>query len=294
MMKRCILGKCVAILCFLATCVGVLAQTEKNVVYKVSVGDMQYTPKQKKQTVGTVLETVGKVLLEGKITEQHDNYAESVRASVVKGVGNVRRFHAVDGHFQNGEVDVSIPALCVDGTITNISTATEVRNPADKKSSSYDVYKAILSVTVNVKDAHDNHLVDSHIFNVTEYDCTWVKTTESALNAALALLSERVTKHYNKLFALSASIIEAGDTKKDKQKEVYIDLGASHGAVEGMKLTVYSIKSIAGKEAKKELGSIKISEVMGDDVSLCKVQNGGKNIKAALDEGLMVVVVSAN
>ena len=61
-----------------------------------------------------------------------------------------------------------------------------------------------------------------------------------------------------------------------------------------MHLTVYSVKTIAGRYARKELGKLKIKEVMGDDISLCKVTGGGKNIKAALDEGQTVVAITTD
>mgnify|MGYP003563866355 CR=1 FL=1 len=40
--------------------------------------------------------------------------------------------------------------------------------------------------------------------------------------------------------------------------------------------------------------SRKIKDVMGDDISLCKVTSGGKNIKAALDEEQTVVAVTTD
>lgn len=271
------------------------AQTEKNVVFKVAVGDMIYTPKEKKkETVGSVLGAIGKAVVMGQVTKQHDSYAEAVRASVVKGFSDVRRFTTIDGHFTEEELSKGIPALYVDGTIANISTTTELYVPSDKNSLPYDTYKAQVSVIVNVKDAYDDHVIDSHTFTINEYDCSWLKAEEAAINEALKLLAYRVTNHYNYMFPLNASIIEKGNVKKSKQKEVYIDLGASAGVIEGTKLTVYSVKTIAGRYAQKELGSIKIAEVMGDDISRCKVQNGGKEIKEALDSGLMVVAVSFN
>ena len=50
--------------------------------------------------------------------------------------------------------------------------------------------------------------------------------------------------------------------------------------------------SIAGREAKSQIGKLKIEAVEGDDISRCKVQSGGKEIKAALDAGQKLVVMS--
>ena len=73
---------------------------------------------------------------------------------------------------------------------------------------------------------------------------------------------------------------------------MYIDLGSPSGAYVGMHMKVYIVKTIAGKEAKKEIGKLKISEILGDEISLCKVQKGGSDIKDALDAGEHVVVSS--
>lgn len=262
-----------------------IAQENKNVVYKVGVGDISYTPKKvKKESVGSVLGKVGEAVLLGKVTTHQDKYIDAVKAAIIRGVGNARRFSVAEGQSDENE-------MYIDGTITNVSTTVQVYTPSDSKLKPYDTYKALITMTINLKDA-SGRIVDSKGFAVTEYDCTWVKTTEGAINAALALLSSRITKYYNKSYPLSASVIESGGAKKDKQKELYIDLGSKDGAREGMHFTVYEIKTIAGKRAQTELGRIKIDSVMGDEVSLCKVQKGGKDIKAAIDAGKEIEVIS--
>ena len=55
---------------------------------------------------------------------------------------------------------------------------------------------------------------------------------------------------------------------------------------------VYEVKTIAGREAKSQIGKLRIEEVEGDDISLCKVQSGGKDIKAAIDAGEQLLVIS--
>ena len=93
---------------------------------------------------------------------------------------------------------------------------------------------------------------------------------------------------------MEANIIEGSTTKKDKQKEVYIDLGKAEGAFEGLHMYVYQVKKIAGREAKSQIGKLKIEAVEGDDISRCKVQSGGKDIKAAFDRGDAIVAISTD
>lgn len=61
---------------------------------------------------------------------------------------------------------------------------------------------------------------------------------------------------------------------------------------EGQQFNVYILKNIAGREARQEIGRLKVEEVMGDDLSLCKVTRGEKEIKTALDKGETLVVIS--
>ena len=271
--------------------VDVSAQTGRNVAYKVSVGDISYTKKEPKTDMVSVFNAIGNAMLTGQVSEQLDTYIDAVRANVVKGLGNVRRFRTIDGSFNPGEIDGE-QAYYVDGTIANIATTSKTASPPDKNTKAKTYYKALISLTLNLKDAHTDEIVSSQAFSLSEYEASWEETAEVAVNKALEKLSTKITTYYNKAFPQTASIVERNEVKSNKVKEVYIDLGAAEGAFEGMHFNVYSIKKIAGREARKELGRIRISEVSGDDISLCKVQRGGKDINAAIEAGETVIIVS--
>lgn len=51
---------------------------------------------------------------------------------------------------------------------------------------------------------------------------------------------------------------------------------------------------VAGRETRKQIGRVRVREVLGDDISLCKVQKGGKDIKAAFDRGDAIVAISTD
>ena len=97
-------------------------------------------------------------------------------------------------------------------------------------------------------------------------------------------LSYSIKNWLNKKTPLEAIIIEGSSVKNDKQKEVYIDLGCSEHAVAGIHFGIYVIKNVAGEEA--------MQAVEGENVSRCKVQSGGKEIKAAIDSGTELKVIS--
>lgn len=263
---------------------------ERNKVYTVAMTDISYH-KPEKSTVSSVL---GALLdaSAGQVTIDKGKYVNAVRAKVLQGLGDAYRIRVIDGQFKPEEVAEDGSCLYADGVLTNISTTQREEVVNKEKKTTKITYKAQVSVTVNLKNARTDAVVHSATFSVSDYDCSWVETSEGAIVNALNRLSVKIRNHFNRVYPLSASIIEGASEKKDKQKEVYIDLGSPSGAYVGMHMKVYIVKTIAGKEAKKEIGKLKISEILGDEISLCKVQKGGSDIKDALDAGENVVVSS--
>lgn len=288
--------KFVLTLLTLLAVVPVHGQKEKNVEYKISIGDFIYnTPEEKETgTAGKVLKSVAEALLTGSTSKQQPQYADAVRASVVSGLSNVMRFRTIDGGFLPDELAEDEPAFCVDGVIANISTVTKTETTTDskKKKVTNTYYRGLVSVTVNLKDPFSGTIDNSQTFNVSESDGSWVGSEEKAMSNALVRLTSLVGSCYSRLFPLNASIIEGGEVKKEKQKSVYIDLGTANGAYEGQQFDVYAVKTVAGREARTEIGRLRIEEVQGEDISFCKVSKGSEQIKAALDAGQTLVVVS--
>ena len=278
-------------------CMFVAAQTESNTmnpVYKVSMSTLGYTPKAKKETVGSVLTDLTKTAITGQSSQPQDQYADAVRAAITTGVGRVRRFSVVEGQFVPGEVADAEVAYYVDGTIGTIATTQKTITPEDKKKQPYDVFKGQVSATLHLKDVHTDAVISTETFSVSGSDGSWIETAEGALNDAMNALSWRITNYFNNCFPLRAHIVEQGEVKKEKLKGVFIDIGTAAGAFKEQHYDVYVVRLIAGKEAKHKIGRLRITEVMGDDISQCKVTKGGEEIKAALDDNLMLIVSSTD
>ena len=265
-----------------------------NPVYKVSMSTISYTPKAKQETVGSVLTDLTKIAMTGQSSRQQDQYADAVRAAITAGVGRVRRFSVVEGQFVPGEVADSEVAFYVDGTIGTIATTQKTITPEDKKKQPYDVFKGQVSATLHLKDVHTDAVISTETFSITGSDGSWIETAEGALNDAMKTLSGRITRYFNNCFPLRARIVEQGEVKKEKLKGVFMDIGAAAGAYKDQHYDVFVVRIIAGKEAKHKIGRGRITEVMGDDISQCKVTKGGEEIKAALDEHLMLVASSTD
>ena len=270
------------------------AQTSRNSFLKVSVGDIRYVDKaqNKKQTVGSILTDLATTAVTGKSTTQHDEYAPSVREAIVKALSDVIRFRVIDGDFRSDELASNDEALYVDGTINSITGTSQVSPSTVKDKPAEQSYKVLINVTLNLKDARTDEAVDSHIFSMTDSDISWMTTADKALNDAIDRLASRISEYYNHRYPLHGSIVERGEEKKDKQRTVYIDLGNNCRAEKGQQFNIYVLKSIAGREARQEIGRLKIEEVMGDDLSLCKVTKGEKEVKTALDQEKTLVIIS--
>ena len=258
----------------------------RNMKVMIGMNNLSYNKPEDKGTLAKVLDA----LLTGEVSKDQSKYKDAVRAAIVKGLSQSHRIIAIDGHLSKDEVEQP-NALYIDGTVSNLSTTSKTDNyEVDGKTRYRTYYKALIGVTLHIKDAKTDEVVASPAFNLSQWDVSWIETQEGAMMKALEKLSSTITDYCNKWLPLSANVLEGARDKKDKQKEVYIDLGAAEGAYEGLHMGVYTVKTIAGKEAKKQIGRLKIMEVLGDDISLCKVQSGGKDIKAALDAGETLVI----
>ena len=261
---------------------------DRNATVNVAFDKLTYSPREEKATVGSVLGAIADAMA-NKTTQEHSGQVEALRAALVRGMSQARRVSLTDGP------GTQQPEWYVDGTVSNISTTTKVEETKDSKGKVHKTtyYKALVGVTLQVKDAQTESIIASPAFNVYAEDVAWLESREGAISNAFSYMATRVTKYFNKQLPLYANIIEGARDKKDKQKEVYIDLGeATKGVAKGLHFGVYRLKTVAGKEARKLIGKIKVSAVEGDEVSLCKVQSGGKDIKAAIDGGETILVVS--
>lgn len=291
-MKK-ILTTLAAILCCAITILAQDAQTNRNRTYRITLGNVQYAHHNEKMSAG---DAVGKVLsgvLTGKTEVQATKYEEDVKNAIIKGLSGAHRYRYNNGLLQLGDV-VEEGNLMVDAVITNIQAKSDSRTWKDKdgKTQITTSYKGIVEAMLTLKDAKTGEVVANPTFSGSGMGSSSYSDSDKAVRDAIGRLSNRITDWLNKYSPLQANIIEGAAAKKDKQKEVYIDLGSSEGAFEGLHMGVYTVKTVAGHEAKSQIGKLKIEAVEGDDISRCKVQSGGKDIKAALDAGEKLKVIS--
>lgn len=267
--------------------------TERNKKYNIVLNNVEYTHRDEKLSAG---DAVGKILtgvLTGQTSVQATKYEADVKTAIIKGLSRAHRFH-YDESMLEGGMGVEEGNIVVNAIISNIQAKSSTRTWKDKddKIQTSTTYTGIVETLLTLKDAKTGEVITNTSMNGRGTEFSSVSTSEQAIRDAIGRLANQITAWLNKYRPLNANILEGATAKKAKQKEVYIDLGSSEGAYVGLHMGVYQVKTVAGREAKSQIGKLKIEEVEGGDISLCKVQSGGKDIKTALDAGEKLVVLS--
>lgn len=271
----------------------VSAQEGRNRTYRVSLGNVQYTHHDEKMSAG---EVVGKVIagaITGQTSVQVTKYEEDVRSAIIKGLSGSYRFRYDDGLSSLDHV-VDEGDIVVDALITNIQANSSSRSWKDKDDKTHveTWYTGVAEAALSIKDAKTGEVIANQGVRGQGSTNSMFSTGDQAIRDAIGRLSSNISAWLNRYRPLQANILEGAGSKKDKQKEVYIDLGSSEGAFVGLLMGVYGVKIVAGREARTQIGRLRIEAVEGVDISRCKVVSGGKEIKAAIENGEKLSVLS--
>lgn len=284
-----------AVLCCTMTISAQNTQEGRNQKYTITLGNVQYTHHDEKMSTG---DAVGKVItgvLTGKTSIQVTKYEEDVKSAIIKGLSSAYRFRFNNGLLRLDDI-VEEGNLVADALITDIQAKSSSHTWKDKNDKTHvdTQYSGIVEAILTLKDAKTGEVIANPTVKGMGSGNSNFNTSDKAIRDAISRLSTQITSWLNKYRPLQANIIEGATAKKNKQKEVYIDLGSREGAFEGLHMGVYEVKSIGGREAHSEIGKLWIEAVEGEDISRCKVQRGGKDIKAAIDDGKQLRVISIN
>lgn len=146
-------------------------------------------------------------------------------------------------------------------------------------------------VTLEVRDLSTRKIVATYSFTPSTVG------EVSELAAGVDMLAGKVTKKANSflwnVLPIEGTVVQKGvehDNGKTKEKECYIDLAEQYGVTKGMKLGVYE----GTVDKKHRIGTLKISEVQGDELSVCSITKGAAKIEKLLENGVTVIVSTFN
>ncbi len=257
-----------------------------NEVFSMSIAPLTYVEPSKSTSVGSVLGTLAEAASGQTSNNRHPEVVPYIEAVVKTAFSDIRRLSPIDGEAQ----------FSLTGDVVNVTTWTKSRT-TESKDSKGKVVKTVhteyyASVTTSLT-LLDNATGQSWTQKFTGGGGTYYYKSESAaIEAALNLMQGKIVKYYNNLFPLYAQIVERGSEKKDKMNQVYIDLGSDNGIFKGIHFNVSVVGEAAGRTTEHKIGKIKVEEVQGPDISLCKVEKGKKEIKEALDNGQTLTITS--
>ena len=269
------------------------AQVERNQVYSIYLGEVRYSTPTENMSSTNALGQIMRAAATGKATVQAPEFQEMVKTAVVRGLSNSYRYRLSERQAQFGD-ESETGNFVADVNITNLAASSETSSVKDKNGRTHISikYKGDVDVSITLTDVVSGDVFATPSFSTSGTSSSINASQEEAFRSGMGVLVNRISTWLNRTLPLQANIIEGNAVKKDKQKTVYIDLGNREGAYPGIHFGVYTVKMVAGREARQQIGKLKIESVQGEDISLCKVQSGGKDIKKAIESGEQLLVIS--
>ncbi|WP_276803894.1 hypothetical protein [Odoribacter laneus] len=237
------------------------------------------------------------------------SYPEQLRNAIIGGIAETGRLSVVD---VDAEANLKIEAerrssegAMADETArtaqmktmganylltAHVANMDAVRKTLDNGSVYYD---GIISFTVKVTNIADGSIKVSKQFDYSGLNAKTGDSREAAITATLGYIKTSMQKFVNDHFKLESTIvtIEQSDKKKGAVT-VYVNCGSAVGIQKGQLFDVKMEKDVAGKKILTNIGTLKADEVQSEDMTLCKVTKGGKEILEANQEGRKLIVIS--
>jgi len=161
-----------------------------------------------------------------------------------------------------------------------------------------DKHTALVNFTIKIINPNNGRLIGSKSFKAGGETKNFGLSHESASTPEEAVMkvcisaAEKTREFIENMFPLYGTIIEVEDAKNDAVKTLFVSVGSDVGVKVKDKFAVKIVRTVGGRKSLKEIGHIEIKAVEGGDISVAKVKDGGKEIKAAIDGGQTLVVES--
>lgn len=267
------------------TTVAAPSQQEQLLVYEnptiaVYVGDISYVPMTKGQKTANLLTGL---FAAGEVSIEDASMVEGAKEALAGCLRDVKRFD-----MKVGEVS---PEDMESGRCLVFSAKVIFCNFTEKLNNRVMDKEARIVAYITLTDPKTNRVCYStqvssvawlSVFNTIAQCREW---TQSHLLSDAAWLMRRA-------YPLRGHMLEKGfeKGKKQKLKEIYIDLGTDNRIFTDSHVDVYTVKRVAGRIARQYIGSAKVLEVQGNDISICKVTKNAEQIKKAFDRGAEIAV----
>lgn len=114
-------------------------------------------------------------------------------------------------------------------------------------------------------------------------------TPEAAIGQAILRMAPEIDAFVRENFKIEGSLLQVEKNVKGVAEEVYVNLGFAHGIRTGQYLDVYAGQLGGENGVRKNIGVLLVTDVLGDDMAVCKIKRGKKKIMKAFNLTQMII-----
>lgn len=114
-------------------------------------------------------------------------------------------------------------------------------------------------------------------------------TPEAAIGQAILRMAPEIDAFVRENFKIEGSLLQVEKNVKGVAEDVYVNLGFAHGIRTGQYLDVYAGQLGGENGVRKNIGVLLVTDVLGDDMAVCKIKRGKKKIMKAFNLTQMII-----
>jgi hypothetical protein len=200
------------------------------------------------------------------------------------------RLNTLRNHGGKYVVQGDIEAVDIRRISNNNSRGVRSRNGDDA------LYDARILYTIRLIDISTGEILGQTIAD-PKVGSVHMSTPEKSMECVTERAANEVRRILIDNISITGQLLEVINTKTKKgveeAKTVAVNVGSANGAARGVKFDVCITRNVAGHRVTDKIGSIKITEVKGADISYAEVKKGGADILSALHSGAKLSIKSS-
>lgn len=223
----------------------------------------------------------------------------TIRLAFIDGIRNTNRVNVVDAVSAGSDLSLSPledarrfrAEYLLKGNLMQ-REATDDGSSHRRYHSRENSYKEKFTLRLDLIRTSDGVTISTRNYEETGSASGKDATQYSALENALINVSYEMGVFVENYFKVYGSILRMVSTKNNKAKTLYINLGYDDPIKDGLRFDVVEDGMVEGHYTETKIGEVRITEIMGPKISLCKVNKGGEEILTALNEGKTLKLIS--
>ena len=220
------------------------------------------------------------------------NWVEHLRNCIIEGLTQQSRLNMIDiktfGELPSAENDkfAKLSEGGVEIVVKGHFTSLDVKSVTKDGKVTYETE---INYTLKVVDAQSGQITATQNFKHSGS----AETKEKSITDSFTLSADDMKRFVNQNFKITGIVktLDQVDNKKGA-KTLYITAGSNAGVESGQPFEVFQEVEMAGEMISKNIGEIKVKDVLSGTLSLCNVNKGGKEIHKAFESGVKLTVVS--